>query len=127
MNDIYKQITIILLYVNIFSNIGIRQIQGQIGVSTTSGIKYLDIPVFYSYSIVNWESNINSIKSEYGQFSNTYKASDIPFLVEIIKGDPSQDVDINFSLEVIKNIGVSLRKELFLFVHRAEMIIQSRL
>ena len=106
--------------------IGIRQIQGQIGVSTTSGIKYLDIPVFYSYSSVNWESNINSIKSEYGQFSNTYKASDIPFLVEIFKGDPTQEVDINFSLEVIKNIGVSLRKELFLFVHRAEIILLNK-
>ena len=112
----------------IYSRIwGMRMIEGQIGVSTKSGVKPLDIPVFYPKSILELESNIKSTQYGQGYYSYWFKASDIPGIVEILKIDPDQDVEMIFTTDKIEKLGMTLRKEMFLFVHRAEMIILSSL
>ena len=105
---------------------GIRMIEGQIGVETTSGIKYLDIPIFYSKSVVEIDSSIQKVHSGPGEFSYHCKAAEIPGVVDILKADPSEDVKIIFSSATIESLGRSIRRELFLYIHRAEMIIMAK-
>lgn len=106
---------------------GIRVIEGQIGVDTTSGIKYLDIPIFYSKSVVEIDSSIQKVQSGPGEFSYRCKAAEIPGVVDILKADPFEEVKIIFSSNTIESLGRNLRRELFLYIHRVEMIIMEKM